>query len=161
MKFKRYEHLDGPVYSLPKSEILLIEYENKTTETFELESAAPAGMYALAETPKREGVDVVDGYNKGQQDAALYYKGYKGAGTGTLVVSLLSPLVGLVPAIACSSTPPKEHNLDYPSSELMKNQDYKNGYSKGSRRIKSRKVWRNWGAALGVNVILVALLSNQ
>lgn len=58
-------------------------------------------------------------YVQGQRQAERYYQKYTGAGTGTLITSLVSPLVGLIPAIACSSTTPKEANLGYPKAELF------------------------------------------
>jgi len=97
-------------------------------------------------------------YLQGINDAQHYYEGYRGAATGTLVVSLLSPLVGLIPAIACSATTPLEKNLQYPDSKLYHDIDYQRGYVKQAKKIKSGKVWRNWGIAFGVNVILVILM---
>jgi hypothetical protein len=93
----------------------------------------------------------------GKVDAARFYDGYHGASTGTLVVSLLSPLVGLIPAIACSTTNPKPKNLGYPDTQLFHQIDYKRGYVLQSKRIKSKKVWRNWGIAFGVNIFLVIM----
>ncbi|KAA0992686.1 hypothetical protein [Dyadobacter aurulentus] len=57
---------------------------------------------------------------KGQIDAARHYKRYKGAATGTLITSLVSPFIGLIPAILCSSTYPKIENLGYPNEELFR-----------------------------------------
>jgi hypothetical protein len=90
-----------------------------------------------------------------------YYKGYRAAGTTTFVIGLLSPLAGLIPAIACSSSKPKQINMDYPSEELMKNQDYFNGYSKTAKKIKSQKVWTNLGIAFGINVIAVLIFNSS
>ena len=99
-----------------------------------------------------------DLFIQGQTDASRYYNGYREAGTGTLLISLLSPLVGLIPAIACSSTQPKEINLNYPKADLMKKADYNNGYTQKSRKIKQGKVWTNWGIALGANIFAIILL---
>ncbi|GAA4445352.1 hypothetical protein GCM10023188_48370 [Pontibacter saemangeumensis] len=158
VKYKRFDLLEGPTYSVAKADVLLIQYENKTTEVFELASSEPADVTASTQAapPVATGANL---YGQGQMDAGNYYQGYKGASTGTLAVSLLSPLVGLIPAIACSSTTPKDKNLDYPSHERMQNPDYVNGYKQSSRKIKSRKVWTNWGVALGVNIALVYMLS--
>ncbi|MCB9042816.1 MAG: hypothetical protein H6554_03490 [Chitinophagales bacterium] len=82
-------------------------------------------------------------YEKGRIDAKTYYD-HDGGKTGTLVVSILNPFGGLIPAIACSSTTPREANLGYPSVELMQDIDYRNGYSNKARKIKSRKVWTAW-----------------
>ncbi|GAB2773268.1 hypothetical protein GCM10027275_15280 [Rhabdobacter roseus] len=99
-------------------------------------------------------------YVKGQIEAERNYTKYKGAGTGTLLTSLVSPLVGLIPAIACSATPPKLSNLGYPDEELFKQQEYYLGYTEKAKRIKKRKVWTNWGIGLGVNIVAVVLLNS-
>lgn len=102
-----------------------------------------------------------DLFIKGQVDAGHYYHGYKAASGSTLVISLVSPLVGLIPAIACSTTTPKESNLQYPDSDLYHKIDYQRGYKMESKRIKSRKVWRNWGIGLGVNLVLAIMMQQQ
>ena len=97
-------------------------------------------------------------YLKGESDALRYYDYYNVAGTGTLVISLISPLLGLIPAIASSSTIPKDKRLNCPNFELFKNIDYQNGYRQKAKKIKQGRVWTNWGIAFGVNVIAVAFL---
>ena len=106
------------------------------------------------------GLSSGDLFTLGKTDASKHYKGYKGAGTGTLITGLLSPIVGLIPAIACSSTEPKEMNLSYPNQELMKNADYNNGYTQKAKKIKQGKVWTNWGIAFGANIVAVLILSS-
>ena len=98
---------------------------------------------------------------KGSKDAEKYYDDYSSAGTGTLVVALISPALGLIPAIATSSTTPKDKNLSYPNARLMENPDYRNGYIKKAKRMKQGRVWTNWGIAFGVNLIAVILLSSS
>ncbi|GAB3531339.1 hypothetical protein GCM10027443_13370 [Pontibacter brevis] len=158
VKYKHFERLEGPTYTLAKAEILLIQYEDNTKETFDTESSVQQEQTAIVAAPARLATSA-NLYAQGQQDAGVYYDGYKGARTGTLVTSLLSPLVGLIPAIACSSTPPKDKNLDFPSHELMSNPDYRNGYVQRSRKIKSGKVWSYWGVGLGVNLALVLMMA--
>ncbi|QCR21367.1 hypothetical protein [Pontibacter sp. SGAir0037] len=169
VKFKKEENLDGPVYSLPKTDILLVQYANKTTEVFsspETEANAltvsrTSGAITTTTPAPAVSKSAQELFIQGQTDAHHYYTGYTGAGTGTLVASLLSPLVGLVPAVICSTTKPKEQNLSYPSQELMNNADYNRGYTSDAKRIKSRKVWKNWGIGLGVNIVAAILLANQ
>jgi hypothetical protein len=96
---------------------------------------------------------------KGQRDAERHYQKYRGAGTGTLVASLVSPLVGLIPAIACSATAPKETNLGYPKPELFAQEEYYRGYTQKAKKIKQRKVWGNWAIGFGVNMIAVLVIS--
>lgn len=97
---------------------------------------------------------------KGQIDAAHHYKRYKGAATGTLLTSLLSPVVGLIPAVLCSATYPKIENLGYPNEELFKQAVYYKAYTKKAKKIKQRKVWSNWGIGLGVNLVVILVLAN-
>lgn len=97
---------------------------------------------------------------KGQIDAARHYKRYKGAATGTLLTSLLSPVIGLIPAILCSATNPKIENLGYPNEELFKQATYYKAYTKKAKKIKQRKVWSNWGIGLGVNLVVILIWAN-
>ncbi len=98
-------------------------------------------------------------YVEGQRDAERNYTKYKAAGTGTLFASLVSPLIGLIPAIACSSTMPKEVNLGAPKPELLAQEDYYLGYTQKAKKIKSRKSWTNWAVGFGVNLAIVVIAS--
>jgi hypothetical protein len=148
IKYKSYKYQDGPEFSINKSEVgYLIYSDGYKQEIFNDDSISNEASSK-------------DLFVQGQVDAAHFYKRYTGATTSTLVISLISPLVGLIPAIACSTTSPKLRNLDYPDSHLFSKIDYQRGYTSQSKIIKSKRVWRNWGFALGVNVILV-LISQQ
>lgn len=147
IEYKKHDNPDGPVYTELTAEILAIQYENGSKDIFEEQEN---------KTPRFNN----DLFTKGQSDALLYYRGYTGAGTGTLLTGLLSPLVGLVPAIACSSTPPKDHNLNYPSADLISQPPYYEGYKLQARKIKKGKVWKNWGIALGVNFLAVLIITS-
>ncbi len=87
-------------------------------------------------------------YFVGVNDASTYYKGYTGAATGTLVSALVFPL-NLIPAIACSSTPPGDENLGYTDKKLMENRDYNQGYKEQAYKIKKKKVWKNFAIGSG------------
>ena len=151
IKYKKFDNQNGPIYIISKSDILLIRYENGTKEVYnkdkQLDNNSPSNLTNE------------DFFKKGYTDASIYYKGYKGAGTGTFLPSLLiSPLLGLIPAIACSSTKPKDKNLNYPNTELMKNSDYYRGYTLRAKKIKQGKVWLNWGIAFGINIAVEVIL---
>src|SRR5882762_1134607 len=81
IKYKKFDNQDGPMFTLLKSDVLMIRYENGTKDVFNDEpkpvTVSPAPNANL--------------YLQGKMDASTYYEGYKGAGTGTLIVSLLSP----------------------------------------------------------------------
>jgi len=124
-------------------------------------SQAPADSMAIVQNPQLYTLKQPEDLNiKGQIDAARHYKRYKGAATGTLLTSLLSPVIGLIPAILCSSTNPKIENLGYPNEELFKQAAYYKAYTKKAKKIKQRKVWSNWGIGLGVNLVLILVLAN-
>jgi len=97
-------------------------------------------------------------YALGERDATLYYKGFKGAAIGTLITSFYIPW-GLIPAIACSSTPPKAYNLGYKDKNLMENPEYYAGYTDKAYKIKKKKVWTNFGIGTGSTFVFIILLT--
>ena len=100
-------------------------------------------------------------FQQGENDAKLYYRGYKGAGTATFLTTFLLPILGLVPAIACSSSPPRGDKLGMPNLNFaQENPDYFRGYNQQAKRIKSRKVWGNFGIAVGINVAIILIAGN-
>lgn len=165
VKYKRFDNPDGPLYTLLKTEISVLTYANGTHE--DLGAAKPDTFFVtqpvkpviIAPEDKSATTVSYEQFTRGDADARMHYHNYKGAGTGTLIVGLLSPLVGLIPAIACSATPPSDANLGYPSVEQFNQANYQNGYRQRARKIKSGKVWTNWGIALGVNLVAVLALS--
>lgn len=159
IKYKQTDHLDGPTYVIPKSEVFMIRYSNGTNEIFYAENSEPVTM------PKSQTEEIIlipssaDLYTQGLADASRYYTGYKASSTTVLLVGLLSPILGLVPAIACSGKSPAEKNLNYPNRELMNKSEYYEGYTKRSKRIKQGKIWSNLGIAFGVNVAAILVLT--
>ena len=151
VKYKKFEFQEGPTYTLLKSEIFLIRYENGAKDTF---NTKESDKYDLSNETSTDNL-----FRKGQADASLYYKGHRGAGTGVLLTSLLSPLVGLIPAIATSASKPRYKSLGFPNEKLMENPDYFMGYTKKAKKIKQGKVWLNWGIAMGVNIVVAVLLT--
>ncbi len=147
--------------TLALREVFMIKYGNGTREVFEDEQTPP--IKTVAYEPPGNPIAVpktkADAFEQGRADATNYYHGYSGAATGTLVVSLLSPIAGLIPAIACSSTPPGEFSMRYPGNDLYKDRGYRMGYRRQAHRIKAGRVWRSWGIGLGVNLALVVLLA--
>ena len=159
IKYKSFNNLNGPIKVLPKKDIRSIKYENGVVEHFETpKESSNIEVNKYTEVNKNE----VDYYNLGKQDANKHYNGYTGAGTGTFLTGLLvSPLIGLIPAIATAGTPPAENSLNYPNATLMKNPDYANGYRNTSFAIKKSKVWSNWMITFGISVVAYTIVYNQ
>lgn len=144
IKYKKLDNPDGPTYTANRSDIFRITYANGTKEVFSEEKVqAPA-----------EPTIFPDSYDKGAEDASTYYRKHGGAAAGTFFTSLLvSPVIGLIPAIACSSTPPNELNLNMPhDASVTLGTQYRMGYMQRAHQIKKKKVWGMWGLALGLNI---------
>lgn len=97
-------------------------------------------------------------YNAGIADANIYYKGYKAATAGTIVAALVFPF-NLIPAVACSATPPSMNNLGFRNPNLMGNQGYYLGYTKQAHKIKKKKVWSGYAIGSGAMIAIYILLS--
>lgn len=103
-----------------------------------------------------------DMYKQGVNDANIYYQNYKGAGTGTLVTSLLlGPVIGLIPAGICSGTKPSSSNLTFPDVQLTKNINYTNGYMNQAAKIKRKKVWMNFAIGSIISVTTIVIVNSQ
>lgn len=138
--------------SMWREEIVKLTYQNGTL------------IYLTEKNPTTKVSGTVNDsmYYAGVNDAASYYKGYKAASTGTLLSALVFPL-NLIPAIACSATPPNDENLGYKDRKLMENPDYNLGYKEQAHKIKKKKVWKNFaigtGAFFGLYILSGALIA--
>ena len=149
VKYKKT--IDGPLYVLKKSDIFMITYADSTKDLFGTEKNTP-----VINTPPS--VTHTD-YEKGVRDAEIFYSP-SGATTGTFLTTIFgTALLGLIPAIACSSTPPKHYNLDIPLDRITLSNEYNLGYIDKASQIKKRKVWKVWGIGLGINVITLIIVS--
>jgi len=91
---------------------------------------------------------------KAYDDAASNYHGYKLAGTGTLLSSILTtPVGGLITAVSCSQTPPKKQSLNISSNVLENDPIYFDAYKNRAHKIKKQKVWGNF--VIGTSIFTV------
>ena len=150
VKYKKQDNLNGPLFSILKSDLLMIKYENGTKEDF-------------SSIKKIEGNNLflIDDSVQGKNDAQKFYNGYKTAGTAVITTGYLVPL--LIPALAISIATttkiPKDENLNYPSISLMQNEKYANSYRQEALKIKKRKVWLNFIITLPVALYGVMMFS--
>ena len=147
VKYKKLDNLNGPVFSMLKSDLLMIKYENGTKEDFS--SIKKIEEYNLSG---------IDPYIQGKNDAQRYYKGDKTAGTIVLISNFI-PFVGIIPSlvvsIAATSKIPKDENLNYPSISLMQNEQYANSYRQEAKKIKNQKIWKNFRVGILVSLGLM------
>lgn len=99
-------------------------------------------------------------FNLGYDDAKNHYERYKAASTGTFITTVLSPVLGLIPAVTCASTKPQNNNLDIPNMELAKNQSYYLGYTESASKIKKKKVWGGYAGGCLAYVLLIAVFAS-
>lgn len=148
IKYKKFDNQNGPTFTLLKSDVLMIRYENGSKDIIN-ESQNTSSTNSSSS----------DMALKGKQDAITNYKGKKsGAGWTAATTIVLSPLFGLIPAVACASSEPSDNNLNYKEPELMKNNTYNQAYTKQAHKTKKKKVWTNFGIASGAWILLILLL---
>jgi hypothetical protein len=151
IKYKNFDYISGPSFSLLKSDVFMVRYENGTKDVFNDVKSKNNGN---ASNMSNEDMAI-----KGREDATSYYKGEKsGAGWTAAATIITSPILGAIPAFACSSSEPLEENLLYKDSKLMKNANYKEAYVAQAHKIKKRKIWTNFGIASGVwlGIVIIA-----
>jgi hypothetical protein len=157
IKYKKTNNLDGPLFSILKSEVLIIRYKNGTKDVFNDIAKDTKNEISVSEQNNEN-----DMFSKGKTDAKSFYRGKKsGSGWTAATTILTSPIIGVIPAALCASTDPDDDNLKYPNSNLMKNADYNRGYIDEAHRIKNKKVWKAFGISSGVWLGLILVFSSQ
>ena len=147
VKYKKLDNLNGPIFSMLKSDLLMIKYENGTKEDF-------------SSIKKIEGNNLflIDDSVQGKNDAKRFYK-YDKYGVRSLMVAnllVLPILPSLVFSIAATSKIPKDKNLNYPSISLMQNVKYADSYRQEAKKIKNRKIWTSFGGSIvGLGLLLL------
>ena len=163
IKYKRFDNSEGPSFTISKSDVLMIRYSNGTKDIFALEKTASSAEKTASSAEKTASSaesesKAEDLCEQGKSDAKINYKGKKsGAGWTTATTILFSPLIGVIPAVACSLSEPNDDNLNYKDSKLMKNNTYNQCYRDQAHKTKKRKVWGNFGIGAGVWILIVAL----
>ncbi|PSR53441.1 hypothetical protein AHMF7605_07840 [Adhaeribacter arboris] len=148
----------GPVLSLPKTEVFMIQYANGTTELIKIE--IPLDTLGL---PVKSAAEFS---RDGRRDARLLYKG-KGVFWGSAAAGAMSWFTGgatLAIPVAMAVTPPSSRTLRVADPRLAQNRDYMQGYRKQAHWRKVGKAAAGTGtgilasAALVVAVVLIVFL---
>ena len=151
VKYKKLDNLNGPIFSVLKSDLLILKYENGTKDDF-----------SSIKKNEENNFSAIDTSFQGKNDAIRYYNGYKTAGTIALISNLF-PIVPIIPSlvfsIATTSKMPSDENLNYPNTSMMKIEKYANSYRAEAMKIKKRKIWINFAA--GAGFICLALLGSM
>jgi hypothetical protein len=150
IKYKIFDYQSGPSYTVSKSEIFMIRYENGLKDVFNNAKEKKDSLVSAMPSEEMR--------TKAKQDAITYYRGKNSGAAWTMATTIVtSPILGLIPAFACAASEPNEDNLNAPDEKLMKNADYNKAYVDQSRKIKKRKIWKNFAIGSGVWVGLVLI----
>lgn len=184
-KYKNFEQIQGPIRNMLLSDIFMIIYEDGTKEIIKKSSdnnttknqgetqEVSNNKLNTQYLEKPSSLQLNNQYNnlslnnqdlcfKARQDAANYYRGYSSASTLTGVTTVLcGGLIGLIPAIACSSTEPSSNTLSIPDYSLAQNPNYYSCYKQEAKKIKSKKVWTMFGIGVGINVTVALILLSE
>lgn len=165
ISYLKFENLDGPVYTIAKSTVLMIKYENGQKDIFSNDK--PVANETFIESSPFEisplGKKSVYSYEKGMADASIYYTGQNSGKTPVLLTSLLlNGLFGLIPAVACSATSPKLQNMSVPNLEAYQNNpEYAKGYMAQAKKTKSKKIWKNWAIGTAISTVFILVVSSS
>jgi hypothetical protein len=149
IKYKKFDNQNGPTFTLLKSDILMIRYENGTKDIFNQTEEIKSDSKTSNEDMRM----------KGKRDSEMNYTGKKsGAGWTAVTTILFSPIIGVIPAAACASSEPSDKNLNYRDNELMKDYEYNKEYVEQAHKTKKKKVWTSFGVSSGAWLLLILLL---
>ena len=152
LKYKKQDNLNGPAFSVLKSDLLMIKYENGTKDNF-----------SSIKKIEEKVVGVENMFVQGQNDAIIHYDGYKTAGTAVLLSTAFPGygiFLGIPTALLTLNADPKDENLGYPNLNLMKNEEYAKGYKQKAKQIKRKKVISNYvsGLAIQAGIFVTAII---
>jgi hypothetical protein len=183
VKYKSFDNLDGPTYTEKINEVLMIRYQNGTIETFGDVKAPnetvvanpnvpipnPNNTTTTVTKPTQEVIvvmptttrnDVQNVCSQAEQDARFSYTGQNsGKGWTAAITILLTPLIGLIPAAACSAQAPDDSNLNMRNNDMRNSSEYYNCYKEEAHNIKKKKVWAAYGVGCAIWLIFYAASS--
>ena len=174
LKYKKWDNVNGPMYSINKNTILFIRYENGTKEVFatSVEPVAeperiitpvpkkPSAAQSIQNQTVAQNIQELDYQRQGQNDALQFYKG-ENSGKEWIggITTLATPAGGAIPAIACLSKPPSDRNLLYPDRELFENNSvYANAYRKQAHEIKKHLILKNYKYGCVASAVFILAL---
>ena len=96
-------------------------------------------------------------FSKGEADAKDYFRTGNVFGSTLATSALATPVLGLIPAMVFTFTPPAEKNLQYPFPELGANDAYKKGYLKEARKERRASAWKAWAVGVAIDALAGAV----
>jgi hypothetical protein len=165
IKYKKFDNLEGPSFIVPKSDVLIVRYSNGTKDIFTEEKTISTDVKAVTIDTKTALADTQtnpsDICDQATNDSKTNYIG-RNSGTGWVLATtaLFSPLIGIIPAVACSASKPTDQNLNYKDSKLMKNNAYNKCYTDEAYKTKKNRIWTSFGVGAGAWLVIILLASS-
>ena len=156
VKYKPSDNPNGPLIVIMKSDVFMIKYENGKKEVFNVIAENPPVLNLVKDSINSDDAMIA----LAEKDASENYTS-AGSAIGTGIVTLINPLVGLIPASICSTTSPQVENLNYPNEKLMKNESYAKSYRHKAREMKSTAVWTTFIVFTVVDIMIYGVLLSK
>lgn len=151
VKYRLFDSPNSPLFTISKSEVLIIKYENGSKDLF---------LPDLEAKIKEKERQVEDLKLKAKKDAQFQYKarntGAIWTAAGTIV---FTPILGIIPAAITATEYPQYENLDITDPKLIENDVYVRAYSAEAQKKKSKKVWTHFGIGSAIWLVGTILLS--
>ncbi len=160
LKYKKAENPDGPLYTVSKADVGMVEYANGVRELFNYSEPKPTEVYVIDSRAISVPV-AADDARQGRYDARRYYRSYRPAMMGTFGITAATSVIGgIFPAVKLSSTPPDLNHLGVSDARLIANSEYMTAYQKEAFRMKKKKVWVGYtlGALVNFGVVLFSAM---
>ncbi len=146
--YKKFENQEGPSYTIQKSEVFFVKYQNGTKEMFNQISKFSGNSSNLGKDEEQEIAD----------DVEKNYPAKKtGAGWTLATAIVLSPVVGLAPALLCNNAKPKVENLGIEDNSKLDDRNYVKAYQEEALKVKKKKVWKHYAIGSGAWLLLFLL----
>ena len=145
IRYVYFANQQGPVQTISREDVAGITYADDKMNT-------EPGKYSTNSK-------AIDDATLGRQDAEIYYRPGPAVGATFATTAVTGGILGLIPAIACSSTPPADKHLYYPDSTLMERTAYREAYITTAKKIKQRKVWGAYGMGIATAILLSVIVS--
>lgn len=153
VKYKQHDNLDGPLFSITKSEVFLIKYENGSKDVF------PKDFNSMLKEKEKMDEQIKA---KARKDAQFHYKarntGAIWTAAGTVV---FTPMLGIIPAAITATDYPQYENLDIPDRKLLENDVYVKAYKVEAHKKKRDKIWTHFGIGSAIWLVGTVLLYSR
>ena len=162
--YKTTNSSQDSVMTIPVADVLLISYADGTKALVykqskisdEQQSTVTSKTRLNSNATEIEQFSNAELRMKGKHDAKMsYYGRNSGAGWTAVATIIGSPVIGLIPAVACASSTPRERNLNFENTKLKNDPIYYNAYVKQARKTKAASVLAGYVIGTAAWFILV------